>query len=167
MEAPKEPAVSKNSAEEEEEEQPPANPVVGRVCAVVLLLLFAGGVYEAYSLGVGSPANPGPGLWPMFISSIGAALSVVLVIRGTSWLSSELGTYRWSLIMALAIGGYMIALPLLGFLVATALLCLLVTRVLGGAGWITTIATAVLAPVLSYVVFNQLLGVPAIEPSLF
>lgn len=167
MESPEKTIVSGENDLAEDEEQSPANSAGGRVSAVVLVLLFAGGAYEAYSMGIGSPANPGPGLWPMFVSSIGAILSIVLAIHGTSWLPSESGTYRWSIIMALAICGYMIALPWFGFLVATTLLCLLVTRVLGGARWITAIATAVLAPILSYLVFNQVLGVPAIGPSLF
>lgn len=150
-----------------EDEPSTANSLAGRIAAVVLVMLFAGATYEAYSLGVGTAANPGPGLWPMFVSGIGVVISLVLAIRGASWQPSEIGTYRWSMIMALAICGYMVALPLLGFLVATALLCLVVTRVVGRAGWVTTIATTVLAPVLSYIVFNHMLGVPAIGPSVF
>ncbi|WP_460750849.1 tripartite tricarboxylate transporter TctB family protein [Nocardiopsis oceani] len=166
MESP-EKSVERVENSSTEEERPPSSSVAGRISAVVLVLLFAGASYEAYSLGIGSPDNPGPGLWPFFVSSIAVVLSLVLVVRGTSWNPSEAGTYKWSGILALAICGYMLMLPVLGFLGSTALLCLVVTRVLGGASWVTTIATSVTAPLLSYLIFNQMLGVPAIGPVVF
>lgn len=143
------------------------NPTVGRIAMAALFLLFVTVIYLSYSMGVGSPANPGPGLWPMTVGVLGAALSLILVIKGSSWLPSESGTYRWTLIIALTICGYMILLPVLGFVVTTAILCFVVTRIIGQSGWVTSIATTILAPVLAYIVFNQLLGVPPIESSLF
>src|SRR5690625_2899930 len=118
-----------------------SNPMVGRIALAALFLLFATVTYLSYSMGVGSPANPGPGLWPMTVGVLGAVLSLILVIRGASWLPSESGTYRWTIIIAVAICGYMIVLPVLGFVVTTAILCFVVTRVIGQSGWVTSIAT--------------------------
>lgn len=162
-----EPQVDPALAPTDADDATPGHAAVGRLAAAGLVVFFAWVAYTSYGIGFGSLARPGPGLWPMLVSLACAALSLVLVVRGMVWSGPELGTYRWSATTMVALIGYAVLMPVTGYVVATALLCVVITRVVGGSSWRTTAVTAILTPIGATLIFNQLLGVPAIGPSFF
>ena len=67
-----------------EPEEPPAGPLDNLVTALVALGLGIAAVVGATALGVGSPAAPGPGTWPLLVGVVLTALSAVLAARARS-----------------------------------------------------------------------------------
>ncbi|NUL46175.1 tripartite tricarboxylate transporter TctB family protein [Cellulosimicrobium funkei] len=124
-------------------------------------------VYQSVSLGVGDLSNPGPGLWPLFVSGATLTLSIVLLVLGVNWASSPAGGQRWVVSSIAAFAVYVLILPIFGFFVATVPVAFFFVRVIGGAGWVASIATAVLAPAAAFYIFDQLLGVPLMSSSLW
>lgn len=150
-----------------DDEAQDGNTWLGRACAVLLALVTGLAVYLAYGLGLGSLDNPGPGLWPFAVSGATLALTIALLVTGTSWARSPQGAPRWVLSSIVAFIVYCAILPLFGFVVATVPLAFFFARVIGNAGWITSAVTGVVAPLASYYLFDVLLGVPLVGPSLW
>lgn len=126
-----------------------------------VVLFLAGVVFlvPSIQLGIGTFSNPGPGMWPFLNSLVVLALTpVALLARHRFEPPTRDGLWR--------VAG--IVLPLLvfvplydwaGLIGAGAPALLVITRWVGGMRWIPAIVTALLTPVLVYVVFALLLGV--------
>lgn len=128
------------------------NNKLGALVTGGLLLVFIGALVMAYQLGIGTLTRPGPGLWPFFVSIIGAALSVATLIKGSAWRPSPIGTYRWTHVMMALVITYAILLPILGYIPATVFLCLGITKIIGSMGWASSVTTSIMTPLASYFV---------------
>jgi putative tricarboxylic transport membrane protein len=126
-----------------------------------IVLLITGIIFlvPSIQLGIGSLANPGPGLWPFINSVVVIALApVILLARHRFHPPARAGLLR-------VIG---VVVPLLAFVPlydwagligAGAPALLVITRWVGGMRWLAAIAVAVSTPVIVYVLFAILLGV--------
>ncbi|MGO1181910.1 MAG: tripartite tricarboxylate transporter TctB family protein [Micrococcaceae bacterium] len=150
-----------------EDEPEDGSPLIGRLCVLALGAVAGSAVFASYVLGIGSLTNPGPGLWPFSISLITFVLTIVLLILGCQWSATPQGGRKWVLTAVVGIVVYCLILPVLGFIFATIPLVFFFMRIVGGSGWISTIVTAILAPLGSYYVFDVLLGVPLFGPTLW
>jgi putative tricarboxylic transport membrane protein len=114
----------------------------------------------------GTPAQPGPGLFPLLVgalflvSSIGVGLEAALARqdRPVNW---PVGTQLWRFgLVALATLAYIILFPHLGHPVTGTLLMVVVVRVMGLRPWGLAIAVSLVMALGSYYLFGILLGVP-------
>ncbi len=130
---------------------------------MVLALAYLAGA-RTYSWG--TPAQPGPGLYP--------ALVGLLLLVSAAWVALEawrrpaevdpdwpIGSPRARVILMLApTAGYVVLLPYLGHPLAGSLLTLAVLHTMGMRRWATKIAVALAIGLGSHYVFAKLLGVP-------
>jgi hypothetical protein len=140
---------------------------VGRGCMTALALMFGYTTIRAWQMGIGDLNAPGSGLWPFAISVVGLTMSVVLLVRGTTWETGVGGSPRWVGVTVVTFVVYASLLPVLGFIVATVPLCFVLTRFVGGAGWRTSVLTALLTPPGAYLIFAVMLGVPLMDSRLW
>jgi putative tricarboxylic transport membrane protein len=133
------------------------------IAALVFSLLYIWGALE-YSLG--TLAQPGPGLFPMFIgvllliSSIGSLLSHAWVpVEGELQLpkGKELGR-----VLAVIAGtvAYVVLLPLIGHILASTLTVFIVLHSMGLPSWGFKIAFAIAVSLGSFYLFDIILQVP-------
>ncbi|WOF22226.1 tripartite tricarboxylate transporter TctB family protein [Microbacterium betulae] len=139
---------------------PPAGPVANLASSLVTAAIGVTGVVLSVALGTGSPAQPGPGLWPLGVSVVVLALSIAQLAVGrrggggetfshASWMAA------WGFASLVAL---VVLMPHLGFEIPSLLLCLFWLRVLGHERWTTTIITALAVVVGFYLVFVAALG---------
>ncbi len=114
---------------------------------------------ESFRLGIGGPADPGPGLLPfaaatVLVGSCAAAVARERVSREALralWAPERLG------VSAVLLGGAL-ALEPLGYRITTLLTVMLLARILGVRRWLVAGAFGVIAAVGSYALFSDLLG---------
>jgi putative tricarboxylic transport membrane protein len=117
----------------------------------------------SWGYGLGSPTAPGPGFWPFLITLTIAGLGAALLLRpDSSFLAPSSADSRWaSLGISLGtLGFFVLALEPLGYPLTTVLLLLVQFRWVEGRPWRMSLLTAVLAAIVSFVVFRLLLHVP-------
>jgi putative tricarboxylic transport membrane protein len=151
-----------------DEDRPPAGgPAYQVVGALVALAVGVAGVVLSYGYGLGSPRNPGAGLWPFIISVVIVALSLALLVGGRHLTDSERFTASSvlpvvGLLTFLAFG---FLLPVIGFEIPALLLCVVWLRFLGGESWRSTIVVSVVTVAFFYALFLHALSIPL--PHLF
>jgi hypothetical protein len=134
---------------------------------VALAVVAAAGVYlaEALRYAPGTPARPGPGLFPVAVGVFGAVvalswLGVALrrraATRGPSTPTEGRGRV---LAAAAALAGFCLLLPWTGYPIVAFLFVGALLRRLG-AGWRGTLFIALVSAAASYYLFAVLLGVP-------
>lgn len=111
-------------------------------------------------LPLGTATRPGPGLWPLLcgLLTVGAA---VLAWR-TPPAEGEQRFSRqsvWPLLAAVSLVGFTVAMPLVGFEVALAVLLAVWLKLLGGEGWVLSVAVALSSTAALYLLFVTALGV--------
>lgn len=150
-------------AQELAEERPPAGGPGYQVAgAVVSILIGVGGLVLSRGYGLGSPRDPGPGLWPFAISLLITVLGVVLLLVGRGLEDSEVFS-RSSVLPAIGLLTFVavaVLLPVIGFEIPSLLLCLVWLRWLGGESWRTSIVVSVVTVAVFYVLFLYLLRIP-------
>lgn len=155
-------AIDEATAEAAEDEHlpPPAGPVANLAAALVTLGLGVLGIVVSVALGVGSPAEPGPGMWPLVISITLAVLSLAQVVVGRAGGDGEKFTrHSWYPVVGLATLIVLVALlPVVGFEIPSLLLCLVWTKFLGGETWRAAILTSVVTVAALYGIFVGALG---------
>jgi len=144
-----------------EPDEPPAGPLDNLVTALVALALGVAAVVGATALGVGSPAAPGPGTWPLLVGVVLTALSAVLAARARSTTDAErFGRSSWQVVFAVATMVAFVALiGTIGFEIPAVLLTFVWLRFLGHEGWRLSVITSVLVVVVLYLVFVAALAV--------
>jgi putative tricarboxylic transport membrane protein len=128
--------------------------------AGALLLAIPVGV-ASWGFGVGSPKSPGAGFWPLVIALMMAGLGLSLILRPTPNALTAGGESRWGQ-FAISLGTfafYVAALEPLGYLLATAVMLFVQLRWVESRSWRSSAAIAVLAAVISLIVFRVLLKV--------
>ena len=151
----------------EEETAPPAGPLANVLCAIAPLAIGVAGTVGAVELGLGSPVDPGPGLWPMIICLVTIIVSVALLIGGKRFHDAEKMT-RGSVtvgIGVLTLIALVVALPIIGFEIPSLVLVFVWLRFLGRESWLLSGITSVVVTVVFYFLFIVGLGIPL--PRLF
>jgi putative tricarboxylic transport membrane protein len=150
-------------AHELEEERPPAGgPRYQVVGALVGIAVGIGAATLAFSYGLGSLREPGPGLWPFIVSVLIAVLSVSLLIVGRGLTDSEAFTRSSWLPLAgiVTFVAFGFLLPLTGFEIPALLLCVIWLRFLGGESWRNTAVISVVTVAVFYLLFLYGLQIP-------
>ncbi|MFI6760899.1 tripartite tricarboxylate transporter TctB family protein [Micromonospora sp. NPDC050417] len=156
------PGDSSGALDLAETEIPPAGPLGQLVASAVPVALGAAALAYAVSLGLGTPTEAGPGLWP--------ALASLLLITAGGWSlvfeRRRQGAEQFSR-GAIGIGVgiaslvvFVLSINRIGFEIPTLLIMALWLKVLGREGWLTTIAVSVTTTATLYLLFITLLGVP-------
>lgn len=153
-----------HEVEEAEHEYRP--PVAGRLTDVVVgLVVVALGVAAllgSLALGVGSPAGPETGTWPLLVSTALVVLGLgLLALTGRTRDAERFTRATWLVLAALATMIVFVALiEVIGFEIPAALLMFGWLKVLGRESWRRSIITSLATVIAFYVVFVGLLAVP-------
>lgn len=133
-----------------------------------LAVLAASGGYLAFALAfpLGTTARPGPGYFPVVVGVFLCVVAAVFLLASFRRAAGVLITATTDAarirVGAMAVGliGFVLLLPWTGYpAVAFGFVALLLKR-LGGAGWRTTLVTALASAAGSYYLFAKLLEVP-------
>ncbi|RKR85864.1 tripartite tricarboxylate transporter TctB family protein [Micromonospora pisi] len=156
------PGNSPDAVDLAETEIPPAGPLGQLVASVVPVALGAAALAYAVSLGLGTPTEAGPGLWP--------ALASLLLIAAGGWSlvferrRQEAEQFsRGAVGIAVGIASlvvFVLLISRIGFEIPTLLIMGLWLKVLGREPWLTTIVVSVVTTATLYLLFITLLGVP-------
>ena len=139
----------------------PAGPVANLVSSLVAMALGIAGLLLSLKLGLGTPAEPRPGMWPFIVSLVVAVLSVVQVIIGrTGGKDGEkFSTYSWYAGIGFAtLVGMVLLMPVVGFEIPSLLLCFIWMRWLGGERWRSATMYSILIVAAFYAIFIAALG---------
>lgn len=132
------------------------------VAAGVILLVSVVAAVMSASLGVGSLAEPEPGMWPLIVSVVLVAFSVVLLLQ-SGQKGDEQAFGRESLIVVVAVVSliaYAALFENIGFEVPTVAILMLWIKGLGRQSWITSLSVSFGSCAVIYAVFISALGVP-------
>ena len=142
------------------------NLIFAGICAVlgVLLIVLAAGYPTAADYGTGVP---GPGLWPIVISSVMLAMAALLVMKSVKMPAEKNvdiplwneGTKRVYITMGILFA-YVAVLEFLGFIIATTVMeAIFIQWFAKKKPWITVIIALVVTLVI-YCIFQYVLNVP-------
>ena len=144
-----------------------AGVMANTIAAALPLALGIAGAVAAFGLKVGTPAEPGPGFWPLVASLLLVFTSALLAFTKTPPGETEaLG--RSSLLVlvgAISLVIFVAAIPLIGFEFPCLSLMLLWTKALHGETWKASIITSVSVVIVAYALFVFVLRIPL--PHLF
>jgi len=134
---------------------------VDRVLGIGAILLAITIGLASWGFGVGSPKSPGAGFWPLLIVLAMAGLGASLILRPTPNALREAGKSRWGkfVISLGTLAFYVVALEPLGYLLTTVALLFVQFRWVENRSWKTSAAIAVLAAMVSLILFRVLLKV--------
>jgi hypothetical protein len=153
---------------EEHEGRPPAAGTLSNLLTALAVLAFAvAALFGALALGLGTPAEPRAGLWPLLISGTMTVLAVVLAVLARRTSDAEKFS-RLSLLVLVGLAtmlGFVAVVGTIGFEIPAAVLAFVWLRFLGHEGWRLSIITSIGVVVAFYLVFVAALGVPI--PHLF
>jgi hypothetical protein len=130
-----------------------------RLVALAVLLTSGGYLLAALPLARGTGARPGPGFFPFAVGVFLCAVSLAFVVASAAQALAPAARGR-VLITAGTLVGSCLFLPWIGYPAMAFLFVALLLRALGGRGWITIVATALVSSAASYYLFAVLLGVP-------
>jgi hypothetical protein len=135
---------------------------VDRVLGLGALLVAIPVALAAWGFGLGTPKSPGAGFWPLLIALAMAGLGVSLLLRPGADATREAGRPRWRklALTLVTLAFYAVALEPLGYLPATFMLLLMQLRWVESRPWRGSAAVALVAAVVSLVLFRVLLKVP-------
>ena len=132
-----------------------------KISSLCLFLLGLGISIQSYKLSLGTPGEPGPGLFPMLSGIILGALSLLILAK--TLLTSEnrpkpfwpdKKAIRKIIFVILNLLFYAIFLEYLGFLLCTFLSMLFFLKVIEPQKWFPAIFFAVVTSLSSYVLFE-------------
>lgn len=160
-------AIHQVELEEHEGRPPAAGPLSNLLTALAVLTLGISAVAGSLALGLGQPAAPAAGLWPMLISGTMAVLAIALAALARKTSDAEKFS-RSSLLVLVGLAtmlGFVAVVDTIGFEIPAALLAFVWLRFLGHESWRTSIVTSVGVVVAFYLIFVAALRVPI--PHLF
>jgi len=139
---------------------PPAGPVANLAACLVTTAVGVAGIVGAVALGLGTPARPGAGLWPLAICVAVVVLSLAQAFVGRRGGDGEkFSRYSWlSLVGLVTLLGLVALLPVIGFEIPALLLSLVWMRFLGGESWRSAVLYSVVVVGALYGVFVGALG---------
>ena len=136
-----------------------ASGIVGITLSVIYL-----GMAMTYSRG--TPAKPGPGLYPLFVGFLFLAGSVGTVV--TALVRPAEGSFAWPkgsawrrvCLVTFAVFAYMLLLPIVGYLPTAAVVVLATLHGMDMPSWPRKIGVAIAFALVSYYLFGPVLSVP-------
>jgi putative tricarboxylic transport membrane protein len=134
---------------------------VDRILGIGAILLAIPVGAASWGFGVGSPKSPGAGFWPLVIAMVMAGLGLSLILRPTPDAPTAGGESRWGK-FAVSLGTfafYVASLEPLGYLLATSVMLFAQLRWVESRSWRSSVTIAVLAAIISLIVFRVLLKV--------
>jgi hypothetical protein len=139
---------------------PPAGPVANLAACLVTAGVGVAGAVAAVALGLGTPSQPGAGLWPLAVSVAIVVLSLAQAVVGRRGGDGEkFSRYSWLSLAGLATLLALVALlPVIGFEIPALLLSLVWMKLLGGESWRSAVLYSVLVVGALYAVFVGALG---------
>jgi putative tricarboxylic transport membrane protein len=134
---------------------------IDRVLGLGAILLAIPVAVASWGFGVGIPKSPGAGFWPLLIVLAMVGLGLSLILRPTPNTLRKAGLSRWGkFVVSLGtLAFYVVALEPLGYLLTTAGLLFVQFRWVEGRSLKTSAAIAVLAALISLILFRVLLKV--------
>jgi len=116
----------------------------------------------AIQLSLGSLTEPQPGFFPFMGSVILVFLSVILILQG--WLRGEnapvvFGEVRRLVLFLAVMAGFVVFLDRVGYVICTFIASSLILRILNIKSWRVLILTGLCLSILTYILFDKLLGV--------
>ena len=145
----------------------PLGPAANVAVALVVTAFGAAGCLASWSLGVGTPAEPEAGTWPLVICAAITVLGCVLL--GTARRTADTEAFSaasWKILAGVGtMAGFIALIGTIGFEIPSALLAFVWLRFLGGESWRLSAVASVLIVAAFYAVFVGLLSVPI--PHLF
>jgi putative tricarboxylic transport membrane protein len=160
-------AIHQVELEEHEGRPPAAGRLTNVLTALAVLALGIAAVAGSLALGLGSPARPAAGLWPVLISGTMAVLAIVLALQAGRTSDAEKFS-RPSLLVLVGLAtmlGFVAVIGTIGFEIPAALLAFVWLRFLGHESWRMSIVTSLAAVAAFYLLFVAALSVPI--PHLF
>lgn len=145
----------------EPDRPPAAGPLTNLVIALVVVVLGGAALAGSLSLGVGSPAAPGPGTWPAIVSAVLVVLGLVLAARARHTDDAERFTRSGLLVLAAvaSMAVFVTVVGSIGFEIPTALLALVWLRWLGRESWRISIVVSLAMTLAFYLIFVGALDV--------
>ena len=134
---------------------------IDRVLGAGAILLAIPVGLASWGFGVGIPKSPGAGFWPLLIVLAMAGLGVSLILRPIPNAKAAAGESRWRK-FGVSLGTlafYVVALESLGYLLTTTVLLFVQFRWVESRSWKSSAVIAILAAVISLLVFRVLLKV--------
>jgi len=149
------------AAQWEAEKPEPAGLTTNVVLALLVIGFGGAGVVGSLALGTGSLGEPGPGTWPLVVSSAIALLGLVLLAQARATSDTERFTSdSWVVLPAvLTLVPFAYLIEVVGFEIPSAVLAFVWLKVLGREGWRTSVVGALLMTVSFYLIFVTALGV--------
>lgn len=147
---------------------PPGGPVTDLIAALVPLLLGIPALLYSISLGLGTPTDPGAGMWPAVCCGVLLIAAIVALVRrkvtescerfGRRTLDIGLGGLSIGVFIMLftGIGSWAGAGMEFSFLALVAFW----VKVLGRESWVTTAVISVSCTVVLHLIFIELLAAP-------
>lgn len=156
------------AAQWEDDAPPPAGPVANLAASIVALAIGVGGILLSVGLGLGDPAHPKPGTWPLIVSLVITVLSLVQLVMGRHGGrdGEKFSHLSWFAAVGLvSLVGLVVAMPVVGFEIPSVLLSFVWMKFLGGESWRGSILYSVLIVAAFYAIF--ILGLGTSIPHLF
>ena len=129
---------------------------IGSIAGGIVLAVFS------WQLDLGTWKIPGPGAWPFLLAITLSLIGGWLVFRPqpqTQGISASIPRWgKWAMALG-TLFGYVFILEPLGYIVATLLLLLVQIRWVEDRPWTTSLLTAALAAVISFLIFGLWLKV--------
>lgn len=165
--APRDLTPEELAAQWAQEEPPPGGALANAMGALVALSVGIAGIIMSLALGLGTPAQPEPGMWPFLVSTAAAALAGFQLVFGGAGGGSE----KFSRYSVLTLFGFLtliamtVLMPLIGFELPSLLLSLIWMKFLGGESWRSAVLYSSLIVAAFYAIF--ILGLGTSIPHLF
>lgn len=129
--------------------------------SAVATVVGVAAVVHALGMGVGSAAEPGPGLWPLVAGLLLAGSGAVSTLADARAADGPVVGMSLRVLLGIAaLAAYILAFRSYGLLLPTPLFLLFWVRVVAADGWRPAIATAVIGTAGFWLVFAVLLQVP-------
>lgn len=143
------------AAQWEAEKPTPAGTATNVVVALLGVGFGFAAVLGSLALGAGSLGEPGPGTWPLVISSAITLLGVVLLLQARTTRDTErFSSASWIVVPAVAtLVPFAFLIEVIGFEIPSAVLAFVWLRFLGREGWRTSVVGAVAMVAAFYGIF--------------
>jgi hypothetical protein len=155
------------AAQWEAEAPPSAGPIANLAASLVAAVLGIVGIVLSVRLGLGTPSQPQPGLWPFIMSLVIAVLGLAQLIVGRKGGEGEkFSRLSWLVLFGSAtLIGLVALMPVIGFEIPSLLLSFIWMKFLGGESWRSAVLYSVLVVAAFYGIF--ILGLGTTIPHLF
>ncbi|MBG6185262.1 hypothetical protein IWX65_003241 [Arthrobacter sp. CAN_A214] len=150
-----------------EHDKPTAGPMANVFSAVLVGAIGLSCMTGALALGLGTPAEPGSGMWPFILSVVLISLSVALALFARRIIDVEkFSSSSWAVLAGTAgLVCFVFLLPVIGFEIPSLVLTFVWLRFLGKETWRMSSLLSFTIVAAFYIIFVLLLGVPL--PHLF